>query len=171
MSETSAAAAAKHLLKLHREGRYRPEGSSDLKDIKATAAGHTVHCSGGPPVHIDERVVRVLVWLIENKGHTIGTFSICSDHSFDSPRGHAGGFSVDISSIDGHSIATSSARSQVIEVDNELHHAGELIPRQLITGGVGNVGDSAIARLTIPSPEFYGAATMSEHCNHIHVGY
>lgn len=171
MSETSAAASAKHLLKLHREGRYLPEGPGDLKDIEATAAGRTVHCPGGPPVHIDERVVRVLVWLIEKKGHVIGTFAICSDHGFDSPKGHAGGFAVDISRIDGQSIATASARAQVIEVDNELHHAGELTPRQLITGGVGSVSDPAIARLTIPSPEFYGPDTMKEHCNHIHVGY
>lgn len=171
MSETNAATSAKHLLKLHQEGRYRADSAGDIKDIQATAAGHTVRCPGGQPVHIDERVMRVLVWLIEKKGHTIGTSAICSDHHFDSPKGHAGGFSVDISSIDGDSIATASARAVAIEVDNELHKAGGLVPRQLITGGVGNAADPAIARLSIPSPEYYGAKTMSEHCNHIHVGY
>jgi hypothetical protein len=171
VAEPTAQSAAKHLLRLQREGRYTPEGPADLHDIRATAKGHQVHCVGGRPVHLDERVVRVLIWLIEKKGHTIGTFAICSDHGFDSPKGHAGGFAVDISRIDGQSVASASARAQVIAVDNELHHAGELTPRQLISGGVGDVGDAEIAKLTIPDPAFYGAATMAEHCNHVHVGY
>ncbi len=171
ITETSAQKAAKRLLKLHREERWTPEGPSDLHDIQATSKGHQVHCVGGRPVHIDERVIRVLIWLIEKKGHAIGTFAICSDHSFDSPNGHAGGLAVDISRIDGQSVASASARDQVIAVDNELHHAGELTPRQLISGGVGNVGDAEIAGLTIPNAAFYGAETMAEHCNHVHVGY
>jgi hypothetical protein len=170
MSGEKAAASAKHLLKFHREGRYRPEGSSDLKDVQATAGGRPVRSQSGKLVHIDERLMRVLNRLIES-GHTIGTSSICSDHHDDGEHGHAGGLAVDISSIDGHSIATTSARALVIEVDTALHKAGVLTPRQLISGGVGNAPDSTISHLTIPSAEFYGAQTMSEHCNHIHVGY
>jgi hypothetical protein len=170
MSGGDAAPSAKRLLKFHEEGKYLPEGPGDLKDVRATAAGHAVHSQSGKLVHIDERVMRVLNRLIES-GHTIGTSAICSDHHDDGEHGHAGGFAVDISSIDGHSIATASTRALVIKIDNALHKAGALIPRQLITGGVGNVADPAIARLTIPNPAYYGAETMAAHCNHIHVGY
>jgi hypothetical protein len=56
-------------------------------------------------------------------------------------------------------------------VDTALHHAGDLTPRQLISGGCGNVADAEIAGFTIPNAAFFGAPTMAEHCNHIHVGY
>jgi hypothetical protein len=59
----------------------------------------------------------------------------------------------------------------VLGVDRELHNAGVLVPRQLITGGVGNVIDPTIEALTLPSPGFYDAQTLQEHTNHIHVGY
>ncbi len=79
---------------------------------------------------------------------------------------------MDVSSIDGHSIALASARALVIKVDGELHNAGPLTPRQLISGGVGNARDPEISRLSIPGADsFYGAGVMLEHCNHIHVGY
>jgi hypothetical protein len=121
-------------------------------------------------VHIDQRIMRVLVHLIES-GHTIGTSAMCSDHHDDGPRGHAGGRAVDISSIDGHSVASSSSRDVVLAIDRVLHDSGLLLPRQLITGGVGNVLDEEISSLTIPSAAFFGPRTMREHCNHIHVGY
>ncbi|HEX3909187.1 MAG TPA: peptidoglycan-binding domain-containing protein [Solirubrobacteraceae bacterium] len=166
-----AAANAKRLLSFHSQGKYRADNSGDLADVQATAEGRAVHSRSGKLVHIDARVMRVLVHLIEI-GHTIGTFAICSDHRDDGPHGHAGGMSVDISSIDGHSIALASARALVIKVDNELHQAGALVPRQLISGGVGNVRDAEISRLSIPGADsFYGRETMAEHCNHIHVGY
>ena len=59
---------------------------------------------------------------------------------------------VDISSIDGVFVATSSAREKVIALDKELHHAGELTPRQLISGGVGNVGDAMPQPVTMTAP-------------------
>jgi lipoprotein signal peptidase len=59
----------------------------------------------------------------------------------------------------------------VLQVDKQLHNAGALVPRQLITGGVGNVIDQTIEGLTIPNPAFYGLSTMQEHTNHIHIGY
>jgi hypothetical protein len=166
-----AAVSAKRLLQLHTAGRYRADNPGDLGDIQATAEGRAVHSQSGELVHIDARVMRVLVHLIEN-GHTIGTSAMCSDHHNDSPHGHAGGRAVDISSIDGHSIALTSSRAQVIKVDTELHEAGALKPRQLISGGVGNKRDAEISGLSIPGADsFYGAATMLAHCNHIHVGY
>jgi hypothetical protein len=165
-----AAANAQKLLQFQAQGRYHADNPGDLNDIEATAAGRPVHSQSGEIVRIDPRVMQVLVHLIGN-GHTIGTFAICSDHHDDGPHGHAGGRAVDISTIDGHSIASSSARAAVIQLDTELHNAGALVPRQLITGGVGNVIDQTIASFTIPDPGFYGSQTMKQHTNHVHVGY
>jgi hypothetical protein len=165
-----AAAMAKRLLELQGTGKYRADNPGDLVDIKATAEGAPVHSQHGGFVRIDERVMRVLVHLIE-QGHTIGTSAICSDHHDDGPNGHAGGKAVDISSINGQAVASASSRALVLAVDQALHHAGDLTPRQLITGGCGNVADAEIAGFTIPNAAFYGPTTMAEHCNHIHVGY
>lgn len=169
----SAAAknAAKRLLKLQAEGKYHADNPGDLGDIQATAEGRPVHSQAGGFVNIDERVMHVLLFLIE-KGHTIGTFAICSDHHNDGPHGHAGGMAVDISTIDGHAVSQSSARPQVLKVDRELRRAGALTPRQLISGGVGNARDAEISALSIPAADtFYGSEVMADHCNHIHVGY
>ena len=165
-----AAANAGKLLQFQAQGKYHADNPGDLNDIETTAAGRAVHNRSGKLIHIDPRVMQVLVHLIGN-GHTIGTSAICSDHHDDGPHGHAGGFAVDISSIDGHSIASLSARAAVIQLDKELHNAGALVPRQLITGGVGNVIDETIEGFTIPDPGFYGAKTMKQHTNHVHVGY
>jgi hypothetical protein len=170
LASGDAAANARQLLQFQAQGRYHADNSDDLKDIQATAEGRAVRSQSGQMVHIDARVMQVLVHLIDN-GHTIGTFAICSDHDDDGPHGHAGGRAVDISTIDEHSVALPSARAAVIQVDKQLHNAGALIPRQLITGGVGNKIDQTIEGLTIPSPAFYGPETMQEHTNHIHVGY
>ena len=165
-----AAANARQLLQFQAQGKYHADNPGDLSDIKATAEGRAVRSKSGQMVHIDARVMQVLVHLID-LGHTIGTFAICSDHHDDGRHGHAGGRAVDISTIDGHPINSPSARAVVIQVDNQLHNAGALIPRQLITGGVGNKIDQTIEALTIPNPGFYGPETMKEHTNHIHVGY
>jgi hypothetical protein len=165
-----AAKNAKRLLEFHGLGTYRADSSGDLDDIKATAEGKAVRSRSGKFVHIDPRVMRVLVHLIES-GHTIGTSAICSDHHDDGEHGHAGGFAVDISSIDGHSLASSSARTVALKVDKALHDAGILLPRQLITGGVGNVLENEFELLTIPNAAFFGPTQMHAHTNHIHVGY
>ena len=165
-----AAGAAKQVLQLQTQGKFHCDNPADLADIKATAAGQAVHGPRGL-VHVDERVFQVLVHLV-GLGHTIGTFAICSDHHDDGPNGHAGGKAVDISSIDGKSVASSSSRALVIAINRALHDAGPLKPRQLISGGCGNVRDSEISALSIPAADsFYGGDCMRAHCNHIHVGY
>jgi hypothetical protein len=165
-----AAAGAKRLLDLHAAGKYHADNPGDLLDIQATAAGRAVRSQHGGFVHVDERVMRVLLHLLD-LGHTIGTFAICSDHHDDGPRGHAGGRAVDISTVDGHAVNSSSAKASVIAVDTALRDAGDLTPRQLISGGVGNVIVPEISALTIPNATFFGPDTMRDHCNHIHVGY
>jgi Putative peptidoglycan binding domain len=166
-----AAAAAKRLLELQGQGKYHADNPGDIKDIEATAAGKAVRSQAGGFVHVDARVFEVLIHLID-LGHTIGTFAICSDHHNDGPHGHAGGKAVDISTIDGHSVASASSRASVLVIDKALRNAGNLTPRQLISGGCGNVRDAEISALCIPgSDSFFGHQTMQDHCNHIHIGY
>lgn len=159
---------AKQLLAFRAQGKYRPESPS-LADVQATAEGRAVRSASGKLVHINAKVMRVLVHLIE-VGHTIGTSVICSGHHDDGPRGHAGGMAVDVNRIDDRLINSASARALVIEVDKRLHHPGPVFPRQLITGGVGEAFDAEIAGLSIPAGA-YSAKELKEHCNHIHVGY
>jgi hypothetical protein len=166
-----AQAAAKKLLDYHAQGKYRADNSGDLRDIQATAAGKAVWSQGGYWVHIDRRVFDVLLWLIE-ADHTVGTFAICSDHHYDGPHGHAGGLAVDVSFFDGVEVASSRARTKTLELAKLLHNAPDpLHPWQLICGGSGYVIVPEIEALTIPSPGFYGSATMRQHTNHVHCGF
>ena len=166
-----AAAGAKQLLALQAQGKYHADNPGDLADIQATAAGRAVRSQHGGFVHVDARVMQVLIHLI-GLGHRIGTFAICSDHHDDGPNGHAGGKAVDISSIDGVSVASASSRALVLTIDNALHAAGPLKPRQLISGGCGRVRDREISDLSIPgSDAFFTSGVMQDHCDHIHVGY
>jgi hypothetical protein len=174
----TATDAAKRLLVFANEGKYHADNPGDMRDLQATAAGHAVWSQGGYFVHIDRRPLDVLVWLIDVKGVKVGTFAICSDHHNDGPHGHAGGLAVDISSIDGVSVAASNATARVktLRVAEWLHAlSGKSAvppPRQLICGGYGNHRDSQISACSIPGADsFYGYQTMQEHCNHIHCGY
>ena len=170
----TAQAAAKELLALHAEGKYRDDRGTELPQIEATASGHAVWSPLGYYVHLDERILQALCWLIRDQAFKIGTFAMCSDHGADSPMGHAGGHAVDISSIDGYSVASSSAatKGKVVSVLKALHAAPpHLRAWQLISGGYGNHLDSTCEGYTIPGAAFYGPQTMFEHCNHIHLGY
>lgn len=168
-----AQALAKRLLELHRQGKYRADNPGDLRDIQATAAGRAVWSQGGYWKHIDRRVFAVLIWLIEDGHGPIGTFAICSDHHYDGPHGHAGGLSVDVSTIKGMSVASSRSRDAVLAVMEAMHRRRPqaLTPWQLICDGAGYQHISSIASLTIPSPGFYGYSTMVAHRNHVHIGY
>lgn len=168
----SAQAEAKLLLQYHAEGKYRADNPGDLYDIERTAQGAAVWSQCGYWVHVDPRPLRLLVWLI-GQGYRIGTFAVCSDHHCDGPHGHSGGFAVDISSINGVSIASNSytARELTLEVARKINHAPNLRPRQQICDGAGYEHVPAISDCTIPGAWFYGYSTMSEHRNHIHCGY
>lgn len=166
----SAKVYAKFLLA---SDKYHADNPGDLNDLRATAAGQKVSSQCGGQVWIDPRPLGAIVHLI-SLGYKIGTYAICSDHHCDGYRGHSGGFCVDISSINGISVAENSSRARalVLEVDRALHMSGPLVPHQLISGGYGNHRDSTISALSIPAADsFYGAETMQQHCNHIHVGY
>jgi hypothetical protein len=167
---TGSTAAARRLLVLHGQGKYRADNPGDLNDIEAAARGAAVWSRAGRWVHIDRRPLELLVWLIDKKGYQIGTFAICSDHSNDGPHGHAGGLAVDISSVNGVSIA-SHAEALTLQAAKAIRDAPGLRPRQLICGGSGYVLEPSIYACCIPSAEFYGWTTVREHTNHIHAGY
>ena len=169
----SAAAFAKKLLAYDKSGKYRADNGGDLRDIQATSEGKAVWSQGGKYVHLDERILEVVCWLIEHGHAEVGTFALCSDHSFDGWHGHAGGLAVDVSSVQGLGVVSSAARAVTLAAAKALHSSvpAHLKPRQLICGGYGGVRDSEISACTIPSAGYYGTTTMSEHCNHIHVGY
>jgi hypothetical protein len=169
----SAKEMAEKLLEYYKIGRYRADNSADLPQIQKTAKGEPVWSQAGYYVHIDPKTLQVLVWLIE-EGFKIGTYAICSDHGYDGTRGHAGGHAVDISSVNGISIAahTPTARDLTLKLATMLNRAPvHLRPWQLICDGYGYVHDDGISSRTIPNAGFYGYTTMSEHRNHIHVGF
>lgn len=167
-----AQAEAKRLLVLAGEGRYHADNPGDLHDITETAAGKPVWSQGGYWVHIDPRPLQLLVWLIDGLGHRIGTYAICSDHHDDGPHGHSGGLAVDVSSIDGVTLASPESRGETLVVARALHTApGALRPRQLICDGYGGVHDAEIAACIIPYPAYYDSGTLQGHRTHIHAGY
>lgn len=167
----SAQEAAKQLLELAREGRYHADNPGDLYDLQRTAQGLTVWSRGGRWIRLDPRPLRLLVWLIRTHNYRIGTFAICSDHHFDGWRGHAGGFAVDISSINGVSLAGPSAHDLTHAVVNTIRSGIQYRPWQLISAGTGYVYYNDLLNMCIPSAGFYGQPTLSEHRNHVHVGY
>lgn len=170
---TTAIGAAKRLLALHEAGKYRDDRGTELAQIQRTANGQGVWSPLGYYVHLDAQVLEALCWLIDQKGHRIGTFALCTDHGPDGPHGHGGGKAVDISSIDGLSVSSSEAKPKVMAVLNALHSApAAQKPWQLISGGYANHRDADCSAKSIPGADgYYGSGTMLQHCNHIHLGY
>jgi hypothetical protein len=124
-------------------------------------------------VPLDPKTMMVILWLI-GRGYQVGTYAWCEDHaSYDGYSGHQGGHAVDIDRLNGNYINSDSSGPDVIKVDQLLNNSvpTEIHPKQLISGGYGNHAVFQCSALTIPNAGFYGEKTMSEHCNHIHVGY
>jgi hypothetical protein len=167
----SAKQAALELLQLRELGRYRADNPGDLRDLQATADGKHVWSQGGYYVMLDPRPLRLLVWLIRMHGYRLGTFALCSDHHFDGQHGHSGGLAVDISSINDIALASDAAHGLARAVASTIRNSSNARPWQLITAGTGYVWHTDLEGLCIPSASFYGWTTLSEHRNHIHVGY
>lgn len=168
----SAQAAAKRLITLHNEGKFHDDSGRIMAQIQATAQGKAVWSQMGRYVFIDKHVLNALVELVD-RGFHVGCFAMCSDHPYDGPHGHAGGHAVDISSVNGVSIAAHNARAETLGLAEFLHGKmpKSLHPWQQICDGYGYVHDSAISNCTIPGAVFYGYTTMSQHRNHVHLGY
>jgi hypothetical protein len=166
------ASAASNAGKLVKNPHWHDDNGRGRDQLMKVALGGMLNGAEGP-VNLDPRVPGIILYLI-NQGLTIGTYAWCEDHSDDGLHGHTGGFAVDISSINGHAISGNDygLRDLVIEVDKMLNAiTGLLAPRQIITGGFDNHPDFEISQYTRPNPGYYGATTMSQHENHIHVGY
>lgn len=170
--DMTAQTAAKRLISFHNEGKFHDDSGRIMSQIRATADGQAVWSPMGRYVHIDKRIMQALVELIENGLH-VGCFAMCSDHPYDGPHGHAGGLAVDISSVNGVSVSSYGGRAETLRVAEFLHRSmpGGLHPWQLICDGYGYQHDPAISALTIPGAAFYGYTTMSQHRNHVHLGY
>lgn len=168
----SAQAAAKQLVKYHSEGKFRDDSGRVMAQVQATAAGKAVWSQMGRYVFIDKRIMEALVELID-KGFHVGCFAMCSDHPYDGLHGHAGGHAVDISSVNGISVAAPGARQTTLGLAEHLHSKmpATLHPWQEICDGYGYQHDAAISACTIPGAGFYGYTAMSQHRNHVHLGY
>jgi hypothetical protein len=168
-----ASAAAKKLIAFHREGKFHDDSGRIMAQIEATAIGKPVWSQAGRYVHLDQRMLKGLVWLVES-GYHIGCFAMCSDHPYDSMLGHAGGRAVDISSVNRISISSHSPQSRQMTlklvVTMHKHMVAPIRPWQLICDGYGYTHDSDISAQTIPNADFYGPAVMKDHRNHAHYG-
>lgn len=169
VTDMTAAQAAKYLLN---SSKYHSDNYGDHLDLVRTSQGLPVWSQGGYWVHLDKRVLQALIFIIE-KGYSVGTFALCSDHHWDGPHGHAGGQAVDISSINGNLVASYRARADTLAVAKLLRSGmpATLKPWQEICDGYGYIHDPEISACTIPGAYFYGYTTMSQHRNHIHLGY
>lgn len=168
----SAQTAAKQLIKFHNENKFHDDSGRIMSQIHAAAEGKAVWSQAGKWVFLDKRMLEALVELVENNYH-IGCFAMCSDHPYDGPHGHSGGKAVDISSVNGVSISSHDARYKTLQLAEHLHSKMPTVlrPWQLICDGYGYMHDPAISAETIPGAAFFGYATMSQHRNHVHVGY
>lgn len=176
VTKLSAQAAARELLVEHQRGNWQTDNPGDLYDVQRTAKGLPVWSPLGYWVHMDRRVLEAILFLIQEKKYTIGTFALCSDHhTIDGKHGHNGGHAFDIDRINGVYIREHSERSKrlTLQVAKILRYRmpSTLHPWQLICHGYGYVHDSEISACTLPSSGFYNYSTLLAHENHIHTGY
>jgi Putative peptidoglycan binding domain len=171
--DMSAETAARALVTAHVRGEFHDDSGRIMAQVSAAAAGKAVWSPAGHYVFLDRRMLESLVELVQ-KGYHVGCYAMCSDHPYDAPHGHAGGKAVDISSVNGVSINSHLARQATLNLMTHLHHQmpAVLKPWQLICDGYGYMHDEAISGLSLPAGVgFYGAGTMSQHRNHVHLGY
>ena len=168
----SAQAAAKQLINYHNQGKFHDDSGRTMAQIYAASQGKAVWSQMGKWVYLDKLMLEALVELV-SKGFHVGTFAMCSDHPYDGPHGHAGGKAVDISSVNGVAIMNHNARTETLGLAKHLRSGmpASLHPWQLICDGYGYMHDSEISACTIPGANFYGYTTMSQHRNHVHLGY
>jgi hypothetical protein len=172
---------AQTLLQMYKNKKWTDDNGGGLSQIQITAKGQQILNPGGTPVWLDPKTMQAVLYLI-SIGYQVGTYAWCTDHSSnDGMTGHWGGHAVDIDRLNGNYVNTDAAGSDTVTVDrifnsqtiNGYTLPTVLKPRQLISGGFGGHADTTCRSLTIPQPAvgYYGETTMSEHENHIHVGY
>ena len=183
VQQGSASELAKKLLSYRSSHKYNCDNSGDCVDLQKMVDGQSLAGSGGCQAKaLDPRVLQLLLYLIEVGNFRVGTYALCGDHGFDSPRGHSGGFAVDISSINGQAVNQDSqaAKMEALKMDKFLNALpAPLKLSQQISWGYGNHFDSQMAatqqyggKLCSSSCEsIYTAAVEAQHTNHIHAGY
>lgn len=172
---------AKKLLEYKKSGKYNCDNPTDCEDLEFTVQGKSIKGGVGCVADkLDIRVLQMLVFLIDS-GYQIGTYALCRSHSYNQGA-HPQGRGIDISSINGKSLNSSSSREETLAVDQLIFGLkNNLAPRQIITAGVGatrrvdpefvkynrvgpgNEGQSAVSA--------FGSGTMAGHSDHIHIGY
>lgn len=183
ISSGSNAQLAQKLLDYKDSGKYNCDNQGDCTDLEKIVNGQSLAGSAACQAQtLDPRVLKLMLYLIETGNFTIGTFALCGDHKDDGPRGHSGGYAVDISTVNGVAINQSNAKPTTLEMMKFLNQLpGELRPRQLINAGYGDqsnncsggVYDDDLMALEIPSASYFGGRGDDNAChkNHIHVGY
>ena len=181
ITQGSEAELAQKLLDYKNQGKYKCDNPIDCQDLEMTVRGESIRGGVGCVADkLDKRVMQMLLFVIDS-GYQVGTYALCRSHSYNQGA-HPQGRGLDISSLNGVSLATPGARNDTLAVDQLIFNLNnELAPRQIITGGVGatrrvdpqfvkynrvapgNEGQSAVAA--------FGSSTMAGHTDHIHIGY
>ena len=173
---------AQKLLDYQNTGQYSCDNIGDCADLQKIVSGQSLAGSDGcQATTLDAHVLKLLLYIIGN-GFKVGTYALCGDHSFDSPGGHSGGFAVDISTVNGASLAqdTPQAASEGLMMDQFLNNLPpELHLSQQISYGYGEQYSQPMAALQqyggklcdTNCVSIYTLAVENQHKNHIHVGF
>jgi hypothetical protein len=170
---------AQKILNYQKEGKYNCDNPGDCADLQKIVNGQSLAGSNGCIAKtLDSRVLKLIIYVIENGNFKVGTYALCGDHSSDGPNGHSGGLAVDFSTVNGVAVVANSpqARTNTLQLATFLNRlSGELKLRQLITAGYGGKFDQAFLDLELPSSATFGgtgaSSTNADHTNHIHAGY
>jgi hypothetical protein len=159
------------------DGKYSCDNSGDCNDLDDTANGQSI--SGHGNCHVDAigaDVLQAVLILIEQKGYSLGTFALCSDHSETGHTRHTYGEAVDISTVNGHAVNTDAAEGDVISILRVFNGliGQPLAPDQLLNQGVGNhyiAANDALSMDNHQSSPYFTSKYVGDHEDHIHVGY
>ncbi|HVS78855.1 MAG TPA: phage tail tip lysozyme [Candidatus Saccharimonadales bacterium] len=186
VDEGTNAQLAQKLLNYRKTGQYQCDNPGDCTDLEYMVEGKALSSEPNTACKVDtldSRVLKLLLYLIENGGFKIGTFAMCGDHSDDGLGGHSGGLAVDISTVDGANLGldTSDAGAEGLKMDQFLNSSlpTALKLDQQISWGYGGHYDAAMAATQQYNGQLCGSSCVTiytqaiedEHTNHIHAGY
>jgi hypothetical protein len=182
IEQGSDADLSKKLLTYKASGQYNCDNSGDCTQLEQMANGQSIQAGACQVSQLDPRVLQLLLYLIEVGNFKIGTFAMCSDHSFDSSRGHSGGFAVDISSVNGQAINSDSpaTKTQALALDKFLDNLPAALKlNQQIDWGYGDHPDTDIQAYQqfngqvcgSSCEQYYTLTVEEEHENHTHAGF
>jgi hypothetical protein len=183
VDEGTNAQLAQKLLGYQTTGQYHCDNPGDCTDLHKIVDGQSLAGSDGCQAQtLDPRVLQLLLYLIENGGFKIGTFALCGDHHFDGLGGHSGGKAVDISSVNGASLAQDSQQTATegLKLDKYLNNlpANIKLDQQISYGYGGHYYQPMSATQQYGGQlcnsscvSIYTLTVENQHTNHIHAGY